>query len=158
DDVAAEELAVLLVADDLDQPGAVAVDGPGADRAVLHLADGDVVTLLARLSLGETEAGDVRRAERGTRDVDVLDRMGLETGRVLACDHALVRGLVRERWAVDEVADRVHARGGRAHRTVHFDQATVLELDSRGLESERLDVGSAPGRDHQPIDTAGILT
>ena len=56
DDVAAEQLAVLLVADDLDEAGAVAVDGAGADRAVLHLADDDVVAGLARLLLGEPEA------------------------------------------------------------------------------------------------------
>ena len=54
--MAAEQLAVALVADDLDQAGAVAVDRAGADGAVLDLADGDVVACLARLLLGEPEA------------------------------------------------------------------------------------------------------
>ena len=81
DDVAAEQLAVLLLADDLDQPGAVAVDGAGADGAVLDLADDDVVALLARLGLGEAEAGDVRGAEGGAGDVDVLDRVGRASRR-----------------------------------------------------------------------------
>src|SRR4051812_49912012 len=62
DDVAAEHLAVLLVADDLDDAGAVAVDRARADRAVLDLADDDVVALLARLLLGQPERADVRRA------------------------------------------------------------------------------------------------
>ena len=111
DDVAAEQLAVLLVADDLDQAAAVAVDGAGADGAVLDLADDDVVALLARLLLGEPEAGDVGRAERRARDVDVLDRVRLQPGGVLDGDDALVGRLVRERRAGDEVADRVDALG-----------------------------------------------
>src|SRR3954464_6808907 len=89
-DVAADQLAVALVADDLDDPRAVAVDGPGADRAVVDLAHDDVHVLLAGLLLGEAERGDVRRAERRARDVDVLDRVGLHPGRVLDRDHALV--------------------------------------------------------------------
>src|SRR3954449_227201 len=76
DDVAAEHLAVLLVADDLDDAGAVAVDGARADRAVLDLAHDDVVALLARLLLGQPETADVGRAERRPRDVEVGDRMG----------------------------------------------------------------------------------
>src|ERR1700712_1006111 len=49
DDVGAEHLAVLLVADDLDDAVAVAVDRARADRAELDLADRDVVALLAGL-------------------------------------------------------------------------------------------------------------
>ena len=63
DDVPAEELAVAAVADDLDEAGPVAVDGPGADRAVLDAPDDDVVAGVERLGLGQTEARDVRRAE-----------------------------------------------------------------------------------------------
>src|SRR5829696_9259691 len=81
-DVAAHQLAVLLVADHLDDAGAVAVDGAGADRAVLQLADDDVEALLARLLLGQAEGRDVRRAERGARDVDLLERMRIHAGGV----------------------------------------------------------------------------
>ena len=63
DDVAAEQLTELFVPDDFDQALAVAVDRAGADRAVLDLADGDVIALRACLLLGETEARDVRGAE-----------------------------------------------------------------------------------------------
>ena len=75
--MAAEQLAVALVADDLDQAGAVAVDRAGADGAVLDLADDDVVAGLARLLLGQPEERDVRGAERRARDVDVLERVRL---------------------------------------------------------------------------------
>src|SRR3954463_5918006 len=75
DDVATDHLAVLLVADDLHDAAAIAVDGAAADRAVLDLADREVEALLPRLPLGQPERADVGRAERRARDVDVLDRV-----------------------------------------------------------------------------------
>ena len=110
DDVAAEQLAVLRLADDLDEAGAVAVDRARADGAVLDLADDDVVAGLLGLLLGQPERGDVRRAERRARDVDVDERVRRVPGGVLGGDDALVGGLVRERGAGDEVADRVDVR------------------------------------------------
>src|SRR3954465_5656383 len=104
DDVAAEHLAVLLVADDLDDAGAVAVDRAGPDRAVLDLADDDVVALLARLLLGQPERSGGGRAERRPGDVEVADRMSGQAGGVLDGDDALIRGLVGQRRAGDEVA------------------------------------------------------
>src|SRR5206468_12955212 len=55
DDVAAEQLAVLLLADELHKALAIAVHGARANRAVLHLADDDVMALLASLGLGQAE-------------------------------------------------------------------------------------------------------
>src|SRR3954449_4080573 len=86
DDVPADQLAVLLLADDLDHPAAVAVDRARTDRAVVDLADDDVEALLARLLLREAERPDVGGAERRARDVLVLDRVGLHPGRVLDRD------------------------------------------------------------------------
>ena len=151
DDVAADQLAVLLVADDLDHAAAVAVDRAGADRAVVDLADDDVDALLARLLLGQPERGDVGRAERRARDVDVLDRVRLQPGGVLDGDDALVGRLVGERGAGDEVADRVDALDRRAQRAVDVDQAAVVELDARLLEPEPLDVGPAAGGDDEVV-------
>src|SRR3954452_22617902 len=94
DDVAAYELAVLLLADHLDHPAAVPVDRAGPDRAVVDLADDDVVALLARLLLGEAERPDVGRAERRARDVVIVDRVRVLPGRVLDGDDALVGRLV----------------------------------------------------------------
>src|SRR5829696_7736065 len=135
-DVAAHQLAVLLVADHLDDAAAVAVDGAGADRAVVDLADDDVEPLLARLLLGQPERADVGRAERRARDVWVLDRVRLQAGRVLDGDDALVGGLVGERRALDEVADRVDALCRGAQGTVDLDQAAVVELDAGPVEPE----------------------
>ena len=112
DDVAAEQLAVLLVADDLDHAGAVAVDGAGADRAVLDLADDDVDALLARLLLGEPERARRSGVQNVARGMSMYS-IGCvsQPGGVLDGDDALVGGLVRERGAGDEVADRVDALG-----------------------------------------------
>src|SRR4051812_29876350 len=56
-DVGAQELAVLLVAHDLDHAAAVAVDGRGANRAHRHLAHHHLVTGVPGLLLGHPEAG-----------------------------------------------------------------------------------------------------
>src|SRR6476469_9103017 len=157
DDVAAQQLAVLLVAHDLDQAGAVAVDGAGADGAVLDLADHDVVAGLARLRLGQSERCDVGRAEGRAGHVDVLDRVGLQAGGVLDGDAALVGGLVRQRGAVHEVADRPHALEARALLAVDVDEAARVELDAGLLEPEALDVGPAAGGDDQPVGLALLV-
>src|SRR5437588_18262 len=69
DDVSAEELAVVGLADELHESRTVAVDRAATDRAVRHLADDHVIALLSRLRLGEAERADVRRAESRARDV-----------------------------------------------------------------------------------------
>ena len=127
---------------------------PGAHGAVLDLAHHDVVALVARLRLGEAEAGHVRGAEGGSGDVDVLDRVGRHPGGVLDGDHALVGGLVGQRGAVDDVPDRVDAGGAGPHRAVDLDQAVLGQLYAGGLQAERADVRRAPGGDDQPIGLA----
>src|SRR5919106_2523666 len=89
DDVGAEDLAVLGVADDLHHPGAVVVDDRRADAAELELADLDLATLLLRLLLGEADARDLRVAEGGARDEVDVDRVRLVAGRGLDRDDAL---------------------------------------------------------------------
>src|SRR4051794_1039103 len=76
DDVAAENLAVLLVADDLDHSATVAVDRRGTDRAHRDLPDGHVVALLLGRLLGQAEARHLRRAEGRCRDRVVVQRCG----------------------------------------------------------------------------------
>ena len=78
-------------------------------------------------------------------------------GGVLDRDHALIGRLVGERRAGHEVADRVDALGARAHRAVDLDQAALAELHARGVEPERLDVGAAPGGDHEPVGLARLI-
>ena len=115
DDVGAEDLAVLGVDDELDDAVFVVVDGRPADAAEFLLADLDVVAGLLGRRLGEADAGDLRVAEGGAGDQVLVDRVGLDAGRVLDRDDALLGGLVGERLGVDEVADRVDLRvRGRA--------------------------------------------
>ena len=124
---------------------------PAPTAPKLQRADDDVVAGVDRLLLGEPEAADVRVAEGRARDVDVLDRVRLQAGGVLGGDDALVGGLVRERRAVHEVADRVDAGQRRAHRAVDRDVAVVGQRDARLLEAEPLDVGRAAGGDDEPV-------
>ena len=154
--MAAEQLAVLLVADDLDEAGAVAVDRAGADGAVLDLADDDVVAgLLGLLPRSARSERDVGRAERRARDVDVGDRVRLQAGGVLDGDDALVGGLVGQRGAGDEVADGVDLGCDVLQRAVDLDQAALGELDAGGVEAEALDVRAAAGGDDEPVGLAG---
>ena len=157
-DVRAEQLAVLLVADDLDLAAAVAVDRPRAHGAHRDLADHNVVAGLLRLLLGEAEARHLRVTERRPRDVVVLDRMGVHPGSVLHRDHALVGSLVGERRADrHEVADRVHALQRGAHRAVHLHLAgLVAHLDAGLLETEPLHIRPAPGSDAQVVELLGV--
>ena len=59
---------------------------------------------------------------------------------------------MRERGAVHEVADRVDARARGAQRAVDLHQAALVELDAGLGEAEALDVGAAPGGDHEVVD------
>src|SRR3954471_6342047 len=156
DDVAAQQLAVALIADDFVQAAAVAVDRAGPNGAVLDLADGDVVAGLARLLLGQPERRDVRVAEGRARDVDVLDRVRLEAGGVLDGDDPLVGGLVGQGRTADEVADGPHAVGAGAQRAVDLDEPVLTRLDARLVEPEPLDVGAAAGGDDEPVGLAGL--
>ena len=112
---------------------------------------------LARLLLGQPERGDVRRAERRARDVGVLERVRLHAGRVLDGDDALVGGLVGERGAAHDVADRVDVLLRRALAAVDVDQPAVVELDAGRVEAERLDVRAAAGGDHEPVGLALLV-
>ena len=62
-----------------------------------------------------------------------------------------------ERGAADDVADRVDVLHRRAQAPVDLDQAAVVELDAGLVEAERLDVGPAPGGDHEPVDLALLV-
>ena len=133
-------------------PAAVAVDGAGADRAVGHLADDDVVALLARLRLGQAEARDVRRAEGRARDVDVHERMGLEPGGSLDGDDPLVGRLVRERRAGREVADRVDpSREVRCAPSTATRPRSVSAMPAASSPSAATS-GPRPAREHEPVD------
>ena len=72
-------------------------------------------------------------------------RVGRHAGGVLRSDDPLVGRLVGECRAGDEVADRVDALARRALRAVDGDQPAIVERDPGSIESERRDIGPAPG-------------
>ena len=78
-------------------------------------------------------------------------------GGVLDSDDPLVGRLVGERRSVDEVADRVDALGGRAHRPVDLDQARGASFHAGGVESESVHVWAATGGDHQPLGLTRVV-
>ena len=106
DDVGADDLAVLRVGDDLHHALAVVVDGRCADSAELEAADLDVVTGFLGRRLGQADRGDLRVAEGGAGDEVNVDGVGRRVRDRLDRDDALLGGLVGERGAAHEVADR----------------------------------------------------
>ena len=79
DHVDAEDLVVLLLGDDLDEPFRLAGDARAAEHAELEAAGPDVVAALLRFRLGQADAADLRIAVRAGRDVVVVDRAELLT-------------------------------------------------------------------------------
>src|SRR5690606_37097706 len=159
DEVAAEELAVRRVGDELDEPGRVA---EAVRLAVRHEREGrdlDVVALVARLLLGETEARDLRLAERRARHHAVVaEREGLGAADGLGRDDALRLRDVREHELRGDVADRVDVLDVGAHDVVDRDGAALGELDAGVLEAEALDVGGeADGHEHLVDDELARL-
>ena len=150
--MAAEQLAVLAVAADLDHPAAIAVDGRRADGAHRHLADDDVVARLARSLLGQPEAGDLRHAEGRCGNRRVVERMRVLAGGRLHRDHALLGSLVRQRRAGDDVADRVDAVAARLLVAVDLDQTALVSVDAERREVESLGVGRAAGGDAHVVE------
>src|SRR3989449_11760730 len=96
DDVCPQDLAVLLVPDDLHE----AFGLPRPPRAPVRRegeSSDDVVELaLLALVLGETDARDLGGAVRHAGDGVVLDRVRLAPRDLLGHDHALAEPFVRQ--------------------------------------------------------------
>src|SRR5690606_23708575 len=150
DDVGAEEFAVPLVADDLDEAVSVA-HGPGPPvRAERELADLDVEALFTGLVFGQSDGRDLGVAVRHARDVRVVDTPVRDPGDDLGGDDPLVRRLVREERRTGAVADRVHAGDVRPHEVVDDDEA-VLGLDARLVEPDIVDDRRAADGDQHAL-------
>ena len=154
DDVAAQQLAVALVADDLDQAAAVAVDRAGADSAVLDLADGDVMAGLARLSSVPDDATlGLQKVARGmsTYSIGCVSRPAASSTAMIPSSEALSasagprRG---RRWPTCPWRSCAARRPPRS--------PVLAGLDAGLVEAETFDVGAAPGRDDEPVGLAGL--
>src|SRR4029079_13958176 len=100
--------------------------------------DRDIVpVLLARLRLGEADAGDLRIGIDRARHRAVVDDR-LVTAGVLGGDLALAGRGVRELPVPGAVADRVDVRDGRPAMVVAGDALALVERDARGIEADAL--------------------
>ena len=152
DEVAAEQLEVLAVGDELDEADRLAQAVRLAVRRERELRDLDVVAGVARLLLGEAERGDLRRAERGARHHAVVaERHGLGLADRLGRDDALRLGDVRELQLRGDIADRVDVRDRGVHEVVDLDRAAIGELHAGVLEPEALDVRREADRHHDLV-------
>src|SRR6185437_14824529 len=114
-------------------------------RAVPLLGDG----------LGDPAGGDLRLRVRHARHAVVVDRARVQPGDVLGDQDALAEADVRELQRRNEVADRVHARGGGLaelvdlHVAAVHDHAGLLEAEVRGHRA-------AADRDQQQLGLEGL--
>src|SRR5258705_41227 len=111
DHVNAEDLVVLLVEDNLDEPFRLAGDSGTREHPELEAAGLDLVAPGLRLPLGEPHAPDFRIAVGAARNLAVVDRAELEAGDALGQRDALGRREVRQLRVArlverDDVADR----------------------------------------------------
>ena len=77
-----------------------------------------------------------------------------QAGGVLDGDDALVGGLVRERRAGDEVADRVEPCALVRSAPSTSIRPSSSSLTPASVEAEALDVGAAAGGDDEPVGLA----
>ena len=134
-----EQLAVARLVDRLDPADGVVLHHRARVGDPREHADRDgVAVLLARLGLGQADAGDLRIGVDRARDAAVVDD-GVVAHRVLGGDLALAEGGVRELPVAGAVADGVDVRHGRAPVLVGGDALALVELDADALEAEALD-------------------
>ena len=72
-------------------------------------------------------------------------------------DDALLHRLVSQRGPGDDVPDGIDTGHAGAQRPVDLDQAPLGELDTGGLESQRVNVGTAAGGDDDVVGLTGLL-
>ena len=149
DDVDAENLAVLLVGDHLDEAVVTAEDRRLAVADERKLADLHLEALRLGLRFGQADAADSGLGVGRAGNAILVDRDGRLAGHVIDRDHAFHGRDVRQlRRARDDVADRVDARFAGLLILIHLDEAAI-EFDLGVLEADLLGVRLAADRDQQ---------
>src|ERR1044071_2004349 len=150
DDVDAQQLVVLRLADDLDEALLLAEDARLARGREGELRRLHVVAQLLRLRLGQTDGRDLRVAVGARGHVAQVDRVRLLAGDLLDGEDALLRREVREPRRRDHVADGEDPGLARAAELVHLDRP-ALDLDLRPFEPEPFQVRHAPDGDQKHL-------
>src|SRR5215210_8094117 len=151
DEMDAERVLCLGVADDLDEPFVFATDDGLGDRLERDLADLVRNPSLLALLLREPDGRDLRPAVRRSRLLDIVDLVDVLLARDrVRGDEPLVGRRVREPQPADHVADGVDVGLPRPHLPVDLDDAAI-RLDLGRVEPDLLDVRRAPRGDEQHL-------
>src|SRR5438105_2137389 len=148
DDVGAEYLAVLRVANDLDEALGLA-GGAGAGVGRERKPPNFVVDLLLlHLRFGHADRRHLRVAVGRIRNVAVIDLVHvLLASEKLGEDDAFTLAFVGEHWRTGDIADGVDPFDRSLHPLVDLDEAAVGELNAQLLDADVLDDWSAASGD-----------
>src|SRR5687768_2319577 len=111
DDVCAEDLTVLGVANDLHEAVGLAAGASAPVRREGELPDLVLELLVLALLLGEADRRYFGMTVGGVRNVAIVHRMHVLAGELLSERDALSRALVGEHWRTGDIADRENAFG-----------------------------------------------
>src|SRR5271166_1786434 len=138
DDVDAQDLAVLLIGDDLDEAVVRAHDAGARVGGERELADLYVVPQFLRLGFRQAHAADLGMAVSRVGNAQLVDGLHRLAGNVRHGNDAFHRARVRQlRKAHSDVADGVDAGLGGTHVLIDFHEA-ALDLDLSLLDADVL--------------------
>ena len=115
DDVRAEDLTVLRVANDLDEALRLARRARASAGRERKLSNFVIELLFLALLLGHADRRNLGMAVRRVWNVRVIHSVRRLSRQQLGQHDAFVLALVREHRRAGDVADRVDALGGRLH-------------------------------------------
>src|SRR5690606_34982924 len=151
DDVCAEDLTVLLVANDLDEALGLTGRPCAAVCTPREAADLVVEPLLLRPLLGQADGRNLRMTVRQVGEGVGVDPAVPLPGDVLHQHDAFVRRLVCEQRRPCAVTDRIHALRSRLEAVIHLDEAAI-RLHTGLLQPDVVDDGRTPHGDEHAID------
>ena len=150
--VDAEDFAVLLVADDLNEPVGVAGGDGLAEPAERELADGDVVSLFLGFAFAEADAGDFGAGVDAVGGGLVVHVLAFVFDDVACDDTAFVTGDVGELDAAGDVTDGEDVGHVGAEGVVDDFDASAMEFESDLFEVHVVGHGFASDPEEDDVD------
>src|SRR2546423_4030681 len=158
DDVGAKNLAVLGVADDLDEAFGVARGARTTVGREGKFPDFVVDLFLLDLRLGHADRCNFRMAVGGVGNIAVVHRMNvLLAGEELGEHHAFALTFVGQHRRTGNIANGVDPFHRCLHPLVDLDEAAIGELDAQLLNADVFDDWSAAGRNENLFDFEILL-
>ena len=146
----AENLVVLLLADDLNEALFFANDARFARGAKGKLADFDIVTRIAGFRFTQTDRTNFRIAVRTIRNQPQINRSRILSGNVLDGDDAFLRGEVCEQRRRHHVTDCINAFLASLLMFVSFDES-LFDFDLRSFQTKSFGVRHAADGDQKHL-------